>query len=50
MLLVIEQYNWQKIETTLKQWVAEYDRPTWEEILECLRHRFDWEYEGMSGS
>ncbi|MBV9123127.1 MAG: hypothetical protein JO112_07210 [Planctomycetes bacterium] len=48
-LLVIEAYSWQKVETTLRQWVGECERATWMEIVDCLQHRFDWEYEGMPG-
>jgi hypothetical protein len=46
-LLVVEQYSWPEVKATLEQWGRECDRPTWEEIVDCLRHRFDWEYEGM---
>lgn len=47
-LIVIEQYHWQTIKATLERWVGECDRSTWRETVECLRHRFDWEYDGMA--
>jgi hypothetical protein len=46
-LLIVEQYNWPKIRATLQQWVRECEGQTWDEIVTCLRQRFDWEYEGM---
>jgi hypothetical protein len=47
-LLVIHQYDWQEVRATLERWVSECERPTWEEVCDCLRTRFGWEYEGYA--
>ena len=46
-LLVVQQYDWQTIKGTLEEWVAACERLTWEEVVDCLRQRFSWEFEGM---
>ncbi len=48
-LLVIQGYNWQEIKEALERMVTDCDSPTWEQTVDCLRKRFNWEYEGMAG-
>lgn len=45
-LLVIQRYDWQEVWATLERWVSECERPTWDRVLDCLRSRFNWEFEG----
>jgi hypothetical protein len=46
-LLVVQEYDWPEIRATLQRWVAQCEGPSWEATVDCLRRRFDWEYEGM---
>ena len=46
-LLVVRSYGWPEIETTLTSWVESAIGVSWSQIVDELRKKFDWEYEGM---
>ena len=46
-LLIVQQYDGTEIRKTLDRWVSECEQPDWDATVNCLRRRFDWEYEGM---
>jgi len=47
-LLVLSDYNWQKVRATLEKWVNECDGLDWDDALKRLRPKMHWEYEGMA--
>lgn len=47
-LLVVQTYDWQEVRATLEQWVTECEKPSWEATVNCLRRRFEWEFDGMA--
>ena len=46
-LLMVRSYVWSEIETILTSWVEGSTGVSWPQIVDELRKKFDWEYEGM---
>src|SRR5579871_3738684 len=46
-LFVVQHYDGVEIRNTFDRWLKECERPDWEATVDCLRCRFDWEYDGM---
>ena len=46
-LLVVQEYDWPAIRRTLEAWVAECNADSLGRVIDRLRQKFHWEYEGM---
>ncbi|WP_197491097.1 Imm8 family immunity protein [Planctomyces sp. SH-PL62] len=45
---IVESFEPESIDRVLRNYVSSVTGPNWEAIVQQLRHRLDWEYEGMS--
>ena len=48
--LYVDVFNWRDILMSLFKILKKCERGTWNDSVEQLRRRFDWEYEGMAGT
>ncbi|MBB2755313.1 UNVERIFIED_ORG: hypothetical protein GGI57_006056 [Rhizobium aethiopicum] len=46
----VDVFEWQSVLASLLNILRKCERATWDDSVQELRKRFDWEYEGMAGA
>lgn len=46
----VDVFEWQSVLASLLNILRKCERATWDDSVQELRKRFDWEYEGMAGT